>query len=877
LNSLVGHRRPSEPDLNVSFADEILTHASGRLVKQEDDGTTLRIDSMGVIRQVRRQSTKRWLEIDVIDVVPVGEDQFLPGATAATLRDPKTGDVIWNRNNQFRWKQVGNYYLPAHSFTIEVGKGGSRELRTLSFSKHELSSARPSPQSVAKPSVETPADNTFVTSTLHRPLPEPTTSFGAAVVEEYLYSFSGHDGEAHGFGRDALIDHFRRIRFDDPKAEWEELAKHEPAQSTALITDGTFIYRVGGLTFLKGEDDKAIFKSTTHFARYDVNLNKWTDLAPLPKPRSSLDAAVVGRKVFVAGGWNLQGESSRDAPWHEDIECFDLDHPEKGWKSLDGPGYVTRALSVAAHRGRLFVMGGIQRRGFTRKTSIFDPGTGAWSEGPELHSDSRSAGFATSSFATGGKLYMTGSSGVLYQLSADEKQWNVASRLIFPRMFLRLLPASNDRLLAVGGLGTGMGRVPSVESISLKRSSGPRAATWSVKFGGKAKHSQTLVLSGSKLYAFGGNASRRPHDFSKKAFVDEAFAFNLSNQSFERLEDLPEPMQSGIAMVNRQTSEHRTIALAGGLGWNGKSFGSRNKIFSFDPESKSWSEVESSLPAPRAMFEGVAHENAIWMFGGSDSGRGGQGLSSSVLHWWGDSSEVTPLPKIEVPTPRRSFGGAVLGDEYFLVGGLTDDLIAQTVDVFHFTDRTWREASAPNVARVFPSLAEVQGKLYLYGGFARVNKHFAPAPSLEVYDPATDQWSIISESLPGIAESMSMIGFGERLLFYGIDSKEDGVANFALLVPSPLSAPSEVAAMCFSGRRNRDSSAETVKMLMRRDRNKVGSLSRKELGARMASLLEKGDTDRDGALTYAEAKNVIEAQAKEERENEKKDGDSEAN
>lgn len=84
---------------------------------------------------------------------------------------------------------------------------------------------------------------------LHAPLPEALTSFGATVVDDYLYVFSGHGGGMHGFGKDLLVNHFRRIRFDDPTAEWEELAMHDSAQSPGLINDGQSIYRIGGLSF----------------------------------------------------------------------------------------------------------------------------------------------------------------------------------------------------------------------------------------------------------------------------------------------------------------------------------------------------------------------------------------------------------------------------------------------------------------------------------------------------------------------------------------------------------------------------------------------------------------------------------------------------
>lgn len=98
---------------------------------------------------------------------------------------------------------------------------------------------------------ESKATKLVSTSKLHKPLPETLTRFGACVVDEYLYVSSGHSGDVHGFGKDLLVDHFRRIKFDDPAAEWEELAMHDSAQSTAIVTDGKSIYRIGGLSFLK--------------------------------------------------------------------------------------------------------------------------------------------------------------------------------------------------------------------------------------------------------------------------------------------------------------------------------------------------------------------------------------------------------------------------------------------------------------------------------------------------------------------------------------------------------------------------------------------------------------------------------------------------
>lgn len=216
-------------------------------------------------------------------------------------------------------------------------------------------------------------------------------------------------------------------------------------------------------------------------------------------------------------------------------------------------------------------------------------------------------------------------------------------------MFLRLLPLSSDRLIALGGTGSsGSGRLPVVESFRVNptRVPEPKQVAWTVPYLGSAKHSQTLVLDGYKLYAFGGNASWAPHDFSKEAFVDEAFVFDIASQSMEALPAAPRAFQSAAGVVNRQTSEHKTMALLGGLGIADEKFGALGDVMLFDPETKSWSVGPGLLPHPRGMFDAVTHTDAIWMFGGSDSGHRSQ-LADAVLHWWGDVTATLPVRRLQ--------------------------------------------------------------------------------------------------------------------------------------------------------------------------------------------------------------------------------------
>jgi N-acetylneuraminic acid mutarotase len=437
-------------------------------------------------------------------------------------------------------------------------------------------------------------------------------------------------------------------------------------------------------------------------------------------------------------------------------------------------------------------------------------------------------------------------------------------------MFLRLLPVGQDRLIALGGTGGMTGRTAAVETLNVHPATtvSEKVVTWSVPYEGKAKHSQSLILDGNKLYAFGGNKSWQPHDFSKDAFSNESFQFDIANQTVKKLANMPYPVQSGAGVVNKQTSEHKTLVVAGGMNFGETKFQSLNRLLQYDAKADEWTIADTTLPEPRSMANAVAHDDAIWIFGGSDAG-GSLGLSHSVLHWWGDATDVAALPEINLPHPRRSFGGALVGNEYFMVGGLGDGMsIEPSVDVFDMENRTWRTASSPAAPRVFPQVAVDGKQIYLFGGFSNLDGHFTECKTLEVYDSETDQWTTVADAIDGVDASMRLFNLAGRLLFFGVDRDNEQQVKFVMYDPNPMAQPKQVAAMSFrdSGSRGSSEAAKNAKMLMRKDTNKDGKLSADELGKRMSIFAEAADTDGDGLVSFREAKTKMEADEQAEKE-----------
>jgi hypothetical protein len=120
-----------------------------------------------------------------------------------------------------------------------------------------------------------------------------------------------------------------------------------------------------------------------------------------------------------------------------------------------------------------------------------------------------------------------------------------------------------------------------------------------------------------------------------------------------------------------------------------------------------------------------------------------------------------------------------------LVGGLGADMkIVAPVDVYDFESGQWSSIAAP-APRLFGELAELGGKLYLAGGYTTATKggHFEPARSLEVYDPTTNTWSTVLDSLPVSPEDLKLSSIQGRLLLYSLDRDPPGSCHLALVAP----------------------------------------------------------------------------------------------
>jgi Kelch motif len=77
-------------------------------------------------------------------------------------------------------------------------------------------------------------------------LPEAVNSFGGAVLEDWLYVYSGHTGQTHHYDKGTTTKHFRRLNLKD-RTTWEELPCGPALQGVVLVAHEDSLYRIGGM------------------------------------------------------------------------------------------------------------------------------------------------------------------------------------------------------------------------------------------------------------------------------------------------------------------------------------------------------------------------------------------------------------------------------------------------------------------------------------------------------------------------------------------------------------------------------------------------------------------------------------------------------
>lgn len=304
------------------------------------------------------------------------------------------------------------------------------------------------------------------------PIPQPATSFGAAISDGWLYFYGGNTGKAHEFNKECVKGDFFRLQLPTGTA-WEKLPGGLPLLSSSLVSYGGKVIRVGGMSAHNEKGRKNDLHSTDEVMSYDPANQQWAPMVKLPEPRSSHDAVIFESILYVGGGWKLAGDDGDGvhSKWYDTMLTLDLRAPDKGWEAHPQP-FQRRAIAAVAQGGKIWFIGGMDSKDEpSRAVDWYEPATDKWGKGPDLP-DGTMAGFGIAACEQGGKLYVSPLSGKVLTPGADGTKWDEATKLAAPRFFHRLLPMADGRLVAIGGSNR-QGHITQLELVSLEASVAP--------------------------------------------------------------------------------------------------------------------------------------------------------------------------------------------------------------------------------------------------------------------------------------------------------------------------------------------------------------------------------------------------------------------
>lgn len=326
----------------------------------------------------------------------------------------------------------------------------------------------------------------------YAPLPKAVSSFGAAVADGWLYVYGGHSGRTHEYSTETAVGTFHRLKLSDPRV-WEELPGGPGLQGLALVAHGGKIYRIGGMQPRNKPGEKADNHSLADCACFNPVTKRWRPVAALPEGRSSHDAVVVGDRLYVVGGWKMNG-AGQQPDWLRTALVLDLAAATPKWEVIPQP-FQRRALIAAALDGKVFAIAGLTPDAEAeRAVQIYDPASKAWTAGPAIPGP-QGNGFSPAACVLGGRLLVNPIDGKLWRLTEKKDAWEQVGALKQPRFVHRLVTGGDNLVLAIGGASKS-GSVALTEAVVPDRVGKPLAPE---KVDRPGQQTRCPVMTGSVL------------------------------------------------------------------------------------------------------------------------------------------------------------------------------------------------------------------------------------------------------------------------------------------------------------------------------------------------------------------------------------------
>jgi N-acetylneuraminic acid mutarotase len=142
---------------------------------------------------------------------------------------------------------------------------------------------------------------------------------------------------------------------------------------------------------------------TPSLEEYDPATDRWTSKAPMPVGLHHVGIGVTGGRLYVIGGYRQAGVSV----WQPVATVYAYDPATDTWAARAPMPTPRGALSVTAHEGRLYAIGGYDGQANRAEVEVYDPVRNSWETRaplPTPRDHLATATVAGNVYAIGGRL-----------------------------------------------------------------------------------------------------------------------------------------------------------------------------------------------------------------------------------------------------------------------------------------------------------------------------------------------------------------------------------------------------------------------------------------------------------------------------------------
>ncbi len=272
--------------------------------------------------------------------------------------------------------------------------------------------------------------------------------------------------------------------------------------------------RIGRHVYVAGGFEKTSGKTTPVVERYDIDADRWKRVRPLPLAVNHATSVAYRGRVYVHGGY-----TERRARQSAVRRLYEYTPRTGRWRRLPDSPTPRAAHATAVLGGRLYAAGGANAGGSIASMETYDFARRKWRRGPSFRGPKRDH---TTGVASGGRFYVLGGREGTNNYTAAERydprrgRWQPLPPMARERAGIASVALPRGRIAVFGGEDFGTGRtIAEVELLDTRTRRWRRLPDMRTP-----RHGLGGVARGNRVYSLLGGPKPGFHFASTIEYLD---------------------------------------------------------------------------------------------------------------------------------------------------------------------------------------------------------------------------------------------------------------------------------------------------------------------------------------------------------------------